>query len=155
MKFRTLGRCGLKVSEMGFGGWGLGGEAYGPVDQATSEQTLREALDRGIRFFDTSNLYGAGRSEKLIGRVLAGSRSDVLIATKGGLDRTGPDQWPVNGRPERLREGLEGSLRRLKLDFIDLYQLHRIDPDVPEEDQFGFLQKAQEEGKGRWMRPTC
>ena len=58
MKFRTLGRCGLKVSEMGFGGWGLGGEAYGPVDQATSEQTLREALDRGIRFFDTSNLYG-------------------------------------------------------------------------------------------------
>ena len=65
MKFRTLGRCGLKVSEMGFGGWGLGGEAYGPVDQATSEQTLREALDRGIRFFDTSNLYGAGRSEKL------------------------------------------------------------------------------------------
>ncbi|MEA2165216.1 MAG: pyridoxine 4-dehydrogenase [Thermoanaerobaculia bacterium] len=98
---------------------------------------------------DTAESYGPHVSEELIAEALHPYPEGLVIATKGGLERTGPDQWPVNGRPERLREGLEGSLRRLRLDRIDLWQLHRIDPDVPEDEQFGAIREFQHEGKVR------
>ena len=143
----------LRIHRLGFGAMRITGKGvWGPpADRDESIATLRRATELGTTFIDTAESYGPFISEELIAEALYPYPRDLVIATKGGLDRTGPDQWPVNGRPERLREGLEGSLRRLKLDFIDLYQLHRIDPDVPEEDQFGFLQKAQEEGKVRHL----
>ncbi len=139
----------LPVHRLGYGAMRLTGKGvWGPpADHGAALATLRRAIDLGINFIDTAESYGPGISESLIAEALHPYPADLVIATKGGLDRSGPSQWPVNGRPERLREELEGSLRRLKLDFIDLYQLHRIDPNVPEADQFGFLKTMQAEGK--------
>jgi aryl-alcohol dehydrogenase-like predicted oxidoreductase len=103
----------------------------------------------GINFIDTADSYGPGVSEELIAAALRPYPADLVIATKGGFDRPGPDQWVENGRPEHLRSACEGSLRRLRLDRIDLYQLHRIDPKVPPEDQLGALKDLQAEGKIR------
>ena len=127
----------------GAGIWGA------PADRVESIATLRRAIDLGVTLFDTAESYGPHVSEALIAEALHPYPPGLVIATKGGLDRPGPHQWQPNGRPERLREELDGSLRRLRLDRIDLYQLHRIDPAVPEDDQFGFLQQAQREGKIR------
>ena len=110
---------------------------------------LRRAVDLGVTFIDTANWYGPHISETLIAEALAPYPSELVIGTKGGFDRPGPGQWRTNGRPEHLRAELEGSLRRLKLERIDLYQLHRIDPAVPEDEQFGVLQAFQREGKIR------
>jgi pyridoxine 4-dehydrogenase len=110
---------------------------------------LRRAVELGVNLIDTAESYGPYVSEELIAEALHPYPADLVIATKAGFDRPGPDDWVVNCRPERLREGLEGSLRRLRLERIDLFQLHRIDPDVPEAEQFGFLRDAQQEGKIR------
>jgi pyridoxine 4-dehydrogenase len=139
----------LPVHRLGFGamritGTGIWGE---PADRDEAIAVLRRAVDLGVTLIDTAESYGPYVSEELIAYALYPYSRELVIATKGGLERTGPDQWPINGHPDRLRAGLEGSLRRLKLDYIDLYQLHRIDPNVPEEDQFGFLQQMQGEGK--------
>jgi pyridoxine 4-dehydrogenase len=141
----------LPVHRLGFGAMRITGKGiWGPpADRKEAIAVLRRTIDLGITFIDTAESYGPRVSEELIAEALHPYPSAVVIATKGGLDRTGPDQWPVNGRPERLREALDSSLRRLKLERIDLYQLHRIDPNVPEEDQFGFLQQAQRDGKIR------
>src|SRR4051812_31158593 len=141
----------LPVHRLGFGAMRITGKGiWGPpADRQEAIAVLRRTIDLGITLIDTADSYGPRVSEELIAEALHPYPSAVVIATKGGLDRTGPDQWPVDGRPERLREALDGSLRRLKLERIDLYQLHRIDPNVPEEDQFGFLQQAQREGKIR------
>lgn len=143
----------LPVHRLGYGAMRLTGRGvWGPpADHGAAIATLRRAIDLGINFIDTAESYGPGISEELIAEALHPYPRDLVIATKGGLDRSGPNQWPVNGRPDRLRDELEGSLRRLKLDFIDLYQLHRIDPNVPEADQFGFLQTMQAEGKVRHL----
>jgi aryl-alcohol dehydrogenase-like predicted oxidoreductase len=139
------------VHRLGFGAMRITGDGiWGPpADRAEALAVLKRSLDIGINLIDTAESYGPHVSEELIAEALYPYPPGLLIATKGGLERTGPNQWPMNGRPERLKQGLDGSLRRLKLERIDLYQLHRIDPNVPEEDQFGFLQEAQRAGKVR------
>lgn len=141
----------LKVRRLGFGAMRiLGRGVWGPPhDRAECLATLRRLIDLDVNLIDTAESYGPHISENLIAEALYPYPSHLVITTKGGFNRTGPDQWQIDCRPERLREELDGSLRRLRLDRIDLYQLHRIDPVVPEHDQFGFLQQAQREGKIR------
>jgi len=118
-----------------------------PPDRAEAIRVLRRAVELGINFIDTADSYGPGVSEELIAEALHPYPAGLVIATKGGFDRPGPDQWVENGRPEHLRSACEGSLRRLRLNRIDLYQLHRIDPKVPPEDQLGTLEVLQAQGK--------
>jgi pyridoxine 4-dehydrogenase len=139
----------LPVHRLGFGAMRITGKGiWGPpADHAESLAVLRRAIELGVNLIDTAEAYGPQVSEELIAEALYPYAKGLVIATKGGLERTGPDEWPVNGRPERLRKGVEGSLRRLRVERIDLWQLHRIDPDVPEEDQFGVIREFQREGK--------
>jgi aryl-alcohol dehydrogenase-like predicted oxidoreductase len=138
----------LTVNRMGYGAMRITGDGiWGPPqDHAESIRVLQRAVELGVNFIDTADSYGPNVSEELIAEALHPYPADLLIATKGGLLRTGPNQWPINAHPDHLREALEGSLKRLKLDQIDLYQLHRIDPEVPFEQTLEFLQKAQEDG---------
>jgi aryl-alcohol dehydrogenase-like predicted oxidoreductase len=143
----------LPVRRLGFGAMRLTGPGVwgAPKDKKEAIAVLRRAVALGINFIDTAESYGPHVSEDLIAAALHPYPSGLLIATKGGLDRPGPDKWKPSGRPERLREELEGSLRRLRLERIDLWQLHRIDPEVPEDDQFGAMRRFQEEGKVRHL----
>src|ERR1700738_3350711 len=139
----------LRVTRLGFGamritGDGIWGE---PADRAVSVRVLRSAVELGINFIDTADSYGPGVSEEIIAEALHPYPTGLVIAAKGGFDRPGPNQWVENGKPEHLRSVCEGSLRRLRLDRIDLYQLHRIDPKVPAEDQLGTLKDLQAQGK--------
>jgi aryl-alcohol dehydrogenase-like predicted oxidoreductase len=141
----------LPVTRLGFGamritGNGIWGE---PVDRAEAVRVLRRAVELGINFIDTADSYGPGVSEEIVAEALYPYPADLVIATKGGFLRPGPDQWVENGKPEHLKSACEGSLRRLRLDRIDLYQLHRIDPKVPAEDQIGTLKDLQAQGKIR------
>ena len=141
----------LPVHRLGFGamrltGKGIWGE---PRDAREAVAVLRRAVELGVNLIDTADSYGPEVSERLIAEALYPYPQGLVIATKAGFERPGPDQWKVNGRPERLRAACEGSLRRLKLERLDLYQLHRIDPRVPFEDQLGTLKRLQEEGKIR------
>jgi pyridoxine 4-dehydrogenase len=141
----------LNVRRLGFGAMRITGKGiWGPPpDRPAAVKLIRHVIESGVNFIDTADSYGPDVSEEIIAEALAPYASGVVIATKGGLRRTGPDQWPVDSRPERLRECLEGSLRRLKLERIDLYQLHRIDPKVPVEESLGALTDMQREGKIR------
>jgi len=143
----------LPVNRLGFGamqltGRGVWGE---PADRAEAIAVLRKAVELGINLIDTADSYGPYVAEELIREALYPYRAGLVIATKAGLVRTGPDAWVPLGRPEYLRQECEMSLRRLKLDCIDLFQLHRIDPNVPAEDQFGLLRDLQKEGKVRYV----
>ena len=141
----------LTVNRLGFGAMRITGDGvWGPpanLDEAKA--VLRRAVELGVNFIDTANSYGPNVSEELIGEALHPYADDLVIATKGGLERPGPNQWTPNGRPEHLREECEGSLRRLRLDEIPLYQFHRPDPDVPVEDSIGTLVELKEQGKIR------
>ncbi len=141
----------LPVHRLGFGAMRLTGDGiWGPPrDHDECLAVLRRAVALGVNFIDTAESYGPHVSEDLIAEALHPYPKGLVIATKGGLDRTGPNKWPANGKPERLREELEGSLRRLRLERIDLWQLHRIDPAVPEEKQFETIQQFTREGKVR------
>ena len=139
----------LLVTRLGFGamritGKGIWGE---PADRAEAVRVLRRAVELGINFIDTADSYGPGVSEEIIGEALYPYPAGLVIATKGGFDRPGPDKWVENGKPEHLKSACEGSLRRLRLERIDLYQLHRIDSKVPAEDQLGALKDLQAQGK--------
>jgi pyridoxine 4-dehydrogenase len=142
---------GLIVNRMGFGAMRLTGEGiWGePEDPEEARAVLRRAVELGVNLIDTADSYGPEVAERLIGEMLSPYPEDLVVATKGGLVRSGPGQWESDGRPEHLREACEGSLQRLKVEQIDLYQLHRIDPKVPAEDQFGTLAELREEGKIR------
>ncbi|MBC7923962.1 MAG: aldo/keto reductase [Ferruginibacter sp.] len=138
----------LTVNRLGFGAMRLTGSGiWGPPkDKAEALRVLRRLPDLGVNFIDTADSYGPHVSEELIAEALHPYPVGLVIATKGGLTRTGPNQWPVNGHPDHLKEALEGSLRRLKLDRIDLYQLHRFDARVPVEETLGFLKDRQAQG---------
>jgi pyridoxine 4-dehydrogenase len=140
---------GLPVWRLGFGamritGKGIWGE---PKDHDEAIRVLRRAVELGINFIDTADSYGPHVSERLITEALHPYPAGLVIATKAGFDRTGPDKWTMNGRPEHLRSACDGSLKRLNLERIDLYQLHRIDPAYPAEDQLGTLKDLQSQGK--------
>jgi pyridoxine 4-dehydrogenase len=139
----------LRVVRLGFGamritGKGIWGE---PADRAECVRVLRRAMQLGINFIDTADAYGPYVSEEIIAEALYPYPANLVIATKGGFERTGPDRWVENGKPEHLRSACEGSLQRLRLERIDLYQLHRIDPKVPADDQIGTLKDLQSQGK--------
>jgi pyridoxine 4-dehydrogenase len=138
----------LTINRMGYGAMRITGDGiWGPPqDHDEAIRVLKRAVELGINFIDTADSYGPNVSEELIAEALHPYAQGLIIGTKGGLLRTGPNQWPIDASPEHLREALEGSLQRLKLDKIDLYQLHRIDPEVPFEKTLEFLQKAQQEG---------
>ncbi len=138
----------LPVNRMGFGAMRLTGLGiWGPPrDRAEAIRVLRRAVELGVNFIDTADSYGPDVSEELIAEALHPYPEGLVIATKGGLERPGPDRWVPNGRPERLRRALEGSLRRLRLERIDLWQLHRIDPAVPADEQFAALREFRRAG---------
>jgi len=141
----------LRVARLGFGamritGKGVWGE---PADRAGAIRVLRRAVELGIDFIDTADSYGPHVSEEIIAEALHPYPAGLVIATKGGFERPGPNQWKENGRPEHLKSVCEGSLRRLRVDRIDLYQLHRIDPKVSADDQLGALKDLQAHGKIR------
>jgi len=146
-KFSIGGK--LSVNRVGYGAMRITGKGiFGPpADKAESIRVLKKAVELGVNFIDTADSYGPHVSEELIAEALYPYPAGLVIATKGGLLRPGPDQWTPDASPAHLQEALNGSLKRLKLDTIDLYQLHRIDPKVPAEKTFEFLQKAQAAGK--------
>ncbi len=121
---RKLGRTGLEVSAVGFGTWGLGGDSYGPIDDGLSRRLLETAVERGVTFFDTSDLYGDGHAETVLGQALADVRSQVVFATKGGLLPHSGFTMPQDFSPTYLRDALHRSLERLRTDYVELYQLH-------------------------------
>jgi aryl-alcohol dehydrogenase-like predicted oxidoreductase len=141
----------LPVYRLGFGAMRVTGRGiWGPPkDRDEAIRVLKRCVDHGINLIDTAESYGPQVSEELIGEALAPYPKGMVIATKGGLDRPGPDNWVPNAKPARLREELDGSLRRLKLERIDLWQLHRIDTNVPEDEQFGAIAELQRAGKIR------
>lgn len=143
----TLGRD-LKVNRMAYGAMRITGPGiFGPpADRDECIRVLRRAVELEVNFIDTADSYGPHVSEELIAEALYPYPPGLIIATKGGLDRPGPDQWVPNGRPEHLRAALHGSLERLRVDRIDLWQLHRIDPKVPEDEQFGVLAEFVRDG---------
>ena len=141
----------LPVNRLGYGamritGDGIWGE---PADPEGAKRVLRRCVELGINLIDTADSYGPEVSERLIGETLAPYPGDMVVATKAGLVRPGPNDWRPNGRPGHIRQAIEGSLRRLKLEAIDLYQLHRIDPDVPAEESLGTMAELRDEGKVR------
>jgi aryl-alcohol dehydrogenase-like predicted oxidoreductase len=141
----------LKVRRLGFGAMRITGDGiWGPPeDRDGAIATLRRAVELGVNLIDTADSYGPYVSEELIAEALHPYPEGLVIATKGGLTRTGPGEWPRDGRPEHLREACEGSLKRLRVDRIDLYQLHAPDPNVPYEESVGALKELRDEGKIR------
>jgi pyridoxine 4-dehydrogenase len=139
----------LRVTRLGFGAMRITGDGvWGePANRAEAIRVLRRAVELGVNFIDTADSYGPGVSEEIIAEALYPYPAGLVIATKGGYARPGPNQWVEDGRPEHLRAACEASLRRLRVEQIDLYQLHRIDPKVPVEDQLGALRHLRAHGK--------
>jgi aryl-alcohol dehydrogenase-like predicted oxidoreductase len=152
MNKRKLGTQGLIVSEQGLGCMGMS-EFYGATDEAESIATLNRAVELGVDFFDTSDMYGPYKNEELLGKAFRGRRDEVIIATKFGIQRdpTSETGRSINGRPEYVHEACEGSLKRLGIDRIDLYYQHRVDPKVPIEETVGAMADLVKEGKVRFL----
>ncbi|PZP63776.1 MAG: aldo/keto reductase [Pseudoxanthomonas spadix] len=152
MKTRTLGRNGPTVSALGLGCMGMS-DFYGARDDATSIATIHRALDLGVTLLDTADMYGPHTNEELVGKAIRGRREAVFVATKFGIvrDPANPQARGINGRPAYVRASIEGSLRRLGTDHVDLYYQHRVDPTVPIEDTVGAMARLVEEGKVRYL----
>lgn len=152
MNTRTLGPQGPRVSALGLGCMGMS-FAYGPADQDEAVATLHRALDLGVSFLDTADVYGPHTNERLLQRALQGRRDQVFLASKFGIlmDPAQPQLRGVNGRPEYVRASIEGSLQRLGTDHLDLYYLHRVDPNVPIEDTVGAMAELVAQGKVRYL----
>ena len=151
MKKRKLTRPGLEVSALGLGCMGMS-EFYGPRDEAESIATIHRALDLGINFLDTADIYGPFTNEELVGKAIRGRRGEVVLATKFGIVRgDDPNSRSINGRPEYVRASCEGSLRRLGVGVIDLYYQHRVDPQVPIEETVGAMADLVQKGKVRYL----
>ncbi len=150
MKTRKLGQ-GLEVSAMGLGCMGMS-DFYGGRDEDEAFATIHRALDLGISFLDTADMYGSGRNEELVGRAIRGRRDKVIVATKFGNVRNPDGTFKgVNGKPEYVRQCCEGSLKRLGVEVIDLYYQHRVDPETPIEDTVGAMAELVRKGKVRWL----
>lgn len=151
MKYRKLGNTGIEVSEIGFGTWGLGGNSYGTVDDDVSKAALRFAFDSGITFYDTSDLYGNGHSEEVLGDALHDVRDKIIISTKVGLLPHTGFEMPCDFSPSHIRQGLEASLRRLRSKYIDIYLLHSPTIAMLRDDSaiVATLQTLKEVGKIR------
>jgi aryl-alcohol dehydrogenase-like predicted oxidoreductase len=147
---RTLGRLGLEVSAIGLGCMGMS-QSYGVPDDAESVATIHRALELGVTFFDTAEVYGPFTNETLVGRALEGRRDRVILATKFGWEIGSSGRGGLDSRPEHIREAVEGSLRRLRTDRIDLLYQHRVDPTVPIEDVVGTMADLVREGKARFL----
>jgi len=151
METRELGRQGLTVSALGLGCMGMS-DFYGIRDEAESIATIHRALDLGVTFLDTADMYGPYTNEELVGRAIRDRRDSVVLATKFGIVRgEDPSSRGVNGRPEYVRSSCEGSLTRLGVETIDLYYQHRVDPDVPIEETVGTMAELVKEGKVRFL----
>jgi aryl-alcohol dehydrogenase-like predicted oxidoreductase len=152
MQRRRLGKNGPEVSALGLGCMGMS-EFYGAGNDTESIATIHAALDQGIDFLDTADMYGPYTNEQLVGRAIKDRRDDVVLATKFGIvrDANDPMKREINGRPERVREACEGSLKRLGVDTIDLYYLHRVDARVPIEETVGAMADLVRAGKVRWI----
>ncbi len=151
MRQRRLGAQGLVVSALGLGCMGMS-EFYGAADEAESIATIHRALDLGMTFLDTADIYGLGHNEELVGRAIRDRRSEVVLATKFGNVRGADGSFlGVNGRPEYVRSACEASLGRLKVDVIDLYYQHRVDPNTPIEETVGAMADLVREGKVRYL----
>lgn len=152
MQTRTLGRSGLSVSALGLGCMGMS-DFYGQRDDEQSIRTLHRALDLGVTFFDTADMYGPYTNEELVGRALRDRREQAVIATKFGIlrDPNDPSKRGISGRPEYVRQACEGSLKRLGTDHIDLYYQHRVDPSTPIEETVGAMADLVQEGKVRYL----
>ena len=146
MRTRQLG--GIEVSELGLGCMGMS-EFYGPTDEAAAVEAIHRALELGVTLIDTSDAYGGGDNERLVGRALAGRREQAVVATKFGILRGDPRAY--DGRPEHVRRACEASLQRLGVETIDLYQQHRVDPQVPIEETVGAMAELVDEGKVRFL----
>jgi aryl-alcohol dehydrogenase-like predicted oxidoreductase len=149
MEYLKLGQSDLEVSRIGFGCWAIGGHGYGWVDDQESIGAIHKACDLGINFFDTADVYGFGRSEEVLAKALGRRRHDVVIATKFGVCWDANGKTYKNTRPETVIKALEGSLRRLKVDQIPLYQIHWHDGETPIADTMEALLKCRNEGKIR------
>lgn len=150
-RLRRLGKSALTVSALGLGCMGMS-EFYGPSDEAESLNLLHRALDLGIFFWDTADIYGVGRNEELVGKALKGRRDQVVLATKFGNQRNPDGSFVgINGRPEYVRQACDASLRRLGIETIDLYYQHRVDPTVPIEETVGAMARLVEAGKVRYL----
>jgi aryl-alcohol dehydrogenase-like predicted oxidoreductase len=151
MEHRRLGLQGLEVAAVGFGCMGMS-EFYGPSDEAASLDLLQHAIDIGVTFWDTADMYGVGANERLVGRALRGRRDQVVLATKFGVVRGEDDSFRgVSGTPDYVRSACDASLQRLGVDHIDLYYQHRVDPQVPIEDTVGAMAGLVEAGKVRFL----
>ncbi len=151
MQQRKLGNQGLTVSELGLGCMGMS-EFYGKGDEAESIATIHRALELGLTFFDTADMYGRGANEELVGRAIAQHREQVVIATKFGIQRGEDNSFRgISGSPKYVRSACEASLKRLNTDYIDLYYQHRVDPKVPIEDTVGAMAELVQQGKVRYI----